>query len=506
MKNANSEAGTDSRITRRRFAGVAAAGAAGAALPSALAGTDTGEAATKPRARKQRKADVVVVGAGLAGLAAADKIMKAGRSVVVLEARERVGGRVKNWSCGGGKQCDCGQLVDARFTRLRELGKELGVGFYPPYLGGNDIQFRNGSRTTTPASGPGRTRDLLDVVAPDATVAFARLNEMAKSVPAEAPWEAPGAAALDAQTVKTWQDENIRSDRGRSIVDLIVWGAASAESGEVSLLHLLGYLARLGEPGDPGDTGRALDFILDSDLVDGGLQQIPIGLAKRLGKRVVLKSAVRRIDQTGRRVTVESDRVRVIAKQAIVAVAPSVSAAIDYSPALPPLRMELAERYPQGTMVTFSAAYERPFWRDAGLTGRVGADIEPVHLCVDNTPPDIEMGILTGFALGVRGRRISRKSEEERRRAALDNFATFFGEQAREPMEFLERYWSIPPWTRGCPGFLPPGVLMEHGPAIGAPAGRIHWANTEHSTTFNTFTEGAVRRGERVAGEVLAAL
>jgi len=501
MQNANADGGSRARITRRRFAGVAAASAAGAALPAV-----TATAASKPRGRAQKRVDVVVVGAGLAGLAAADKVMNGGRSVVVLEARERVGGRAKNWHCGAGKPCDCGQLVDARFTRIRALGKELGVGFYPQYVGGNDLQVRNGQRTSTPASGPGRTRDLLDVVAPDATVAFARLNEIAKSVPAEAPWDAPNAAALDAQTLRTWQDENIVSDRGRSIVDLIVWAATSAESGEVSLLHFLGYLSRLGEPGDPGNTGRVLDFILESDYVDGGLQQIPLALAKRLGRQVVLKAPVRRIDQTGQLVTVEADRVRVVAKHVIVATSPSVSAAIDYLPALPPLRMELTERYPQGTMITFSAAYERPFWREAGFSGRVGADIDPVHLCTDTTPPDVEMGILTGFALGVRGRRASRRPAAERRHAALENLATFFGEEARRPMMFLERYWSIPPWTRGCPGFLPPGALLEHGPAIGAAAGRIHWANTEHSTSFNTFSEGAVRCGERVAGEVLARL
>jgi monoamine oxidase len=210
----------------------------------------------------------------------------------------------------------------------------------------------------------------------------------------------------------------------------------------------------------------------------------------------------------GGRVRAESKRLTVLARQAIVAMPPSVAAQIEFSPALPPLRHELMQRYPQGTMVTFSAVYEKPFWRELGFTGRVGGyGFEPVMLCADTSPQGLPIGILTGFALATAGRRVSRRPEAERRSAALENFVTFFGsEQARNPMMFLERYWSVPRWTRGCPGYLPPGVLTEHGPAINARAGLIHWAGTEYSTRWNTYSEGAVLSGERAADEVLAAL
>ncbi|MDQ3933687.1 MAG: FAD-dependent oxidoreductase, partial [Actinomycetota bacterium] len=434
-------------------------------------------------------------------------VARAGRSVLVLEARERVGGRAKNWACGMGKQCDCGQVVGPRFTRLRELAGELGVELYKPYLDGRDISYASGQRSTSPATGPGRTRDLVDLVAPDSRVAFTRLNEIARTVPRESPWETPNAAELDAQTFETWKDENITSRTGRAFADLLVWTATSSEAGEVSLLHMATYLARAGEEGESGDSGRIFDFLLDGEFVDGGLQLVANRMATELGRRVVLKSAVGRLVQRGRRVRVESRRMTVEARQVIVAMPPSVTDGIEYTPDLPPLRAELAKRYPQGTMVSFSAAYEKPFWRELGFTGRVGGyGFDPVILCLDTTPPGVDFGVLTGFATAAAGRRVGRRPAEERRQAALANLASFFDERALHPMEFLERNWSAPRWTRGCPGFLPPGVITEHGPAINAPFERVRWAGTEHSTTWTTFSEGAVRSGERAAKEALAAL
>ena len=496
----------DGRISRRALIGGAAGAAAGAAV-TAVPGSARRRAPARRTRRPARRADVAVVGGGIAGLVAAREIARAGRSVVVLEARDRVGGRAKNWECGGGKPCDCGQIVGPRFTRLRGLMRELGVDLYPQYTQGNDISYSSGQRTTAPASGPGRTRDLLDVVAPDATLAFTRLNDMARRIPVAEPWQAEGAADLDAQTMETWKEANVASRTGRAFVDLLVWTATSAEPGEVSLLHMLAYLARAGEEGDPGSTGRIFDFVLDGDLVDGGLQLVPLRLAEELRRRVVLRAPVTRIVDRGARVRVESRRGTVLARRAIVAAPPSVAGQIEYAPALPPLRGELVLRYPQGTMVTFSAVYERPFWRDQGLTGRVGAyGTDPVQLCVDSSPPGTAVGVLTGVSLAARARRTPQRSAAERQRAALDNFATFFGEQARRPTMFLERNWSVPQWTRGCPGFLPPGVLTEHGRAIGPPVGRVHWAGAEQSVQWNTFSEGAVRSGERAAREVLDAL
>ncbi|HKP90126.1 MAG TPA: FAD-dependent oxidoreductase, partial [Thermoleophilaceae bacterium] len=475
-----------------------------------------GAAGKAPRGRTMR-ADVVVIGAGPAGLVAATRIAAAGRSVIVLEARRRVGGRVKNWRCGMPPACDCAQLVAPAHTRVRAYAKQTGVRLYKRHSvatgEGNDVLYSNGQRFETPTGGPLNSRAIAPFVA-DAHIPFTLLDSMAATVPAAAPWEADRADEWDATTVETWKRQATFTPAGQFWVDLLVWVLAAATPAEVSLLHMLGYLARLGD-GKHG-TDEVLEFLFHGDLADGGLGQVFERLAARLGKRVVLGAPARRIVQEGGRVRVESDDVTVSARRAIVATAPSLNALIDFRPGLPEDRAQLAQRYPQGSVTTFAAIYERPFWRDDGLTG-VGGGLQPFFTVADNSPPDGSSGRLVLTSQSFDQRRYARLPARERRRIALDNAATYLGERARKPMMVLERNWSgatrkdapwVDPlsarWTRGCPGYLPPGVLRSYGPAIREPFGHVHWANTEHSTSYNTYVEGAVRSAEAVAKRVLA--
>jgi monoamine oxidase len=440
---------------------------------------------------------------------------------VVLEARRRVGGRVKNWHCGMPPACDCGQLISSRHTRVRALAKDLGVSLYPQHAvaarAGNDVLMLDGQRFETPAGGPLNSRALAPIVA-DAGIPFGRLDAMAADVPPEAPWTAPQAAEWDAMTVESWKRQSTLTDSGRFWVDLLMFLVASTDASDISLLHLAGYLARLGDGARPGSTREALDFLFYGDLAEGGLQQIPDRLAARLGRRVVLGAPVRRIVQRNGRARVESDAFSVLARQVIVATAPSLNALIDFEPGLPELRSQLLQRYPQGSVTTFAAIYKRPFWRDRGLTGR-GAGLDPGYGVVDNSPPDGSSGRLVATAIGAKQRRYAALPAKEREHVMLDNLATYFGPEARNPLMTLERNWTgavakdapwvddlQAGWTRGCPGFLPPGVLRTFGPAIRRPLGRVHWASTEHSASWNTYVEGAVRSGERTAEEVLAEL
>jgi monoamine oxidase len=517
--------GTHRRLTRRSFVGGAAAGALGAAVLGGATG-NSGASQTTTRGRQggastTKRADVVVVGAGPAGLVAANNIAGAGRSVLVLEARNRVGGRVKNWHCGMPPACDCGQVIGPAHTRTRALAKDLGINLYQQYAvatgKGNDVLMLDGRRYETPAGGPLNSRTVAPIVA-DAHIPFAELDSMAATVPPESPWEAPHAAEWDAITVESWKQQNSFTDFGRFWIDFLIFLVGAADPSDVSLLHMVGYLSRLGDGKRPGGTNQALDFFFLSDLVEGGLQLLPDALTMQLGSRVTLGAPVRRILQSGSGVLVESDALNVQANRVIVATAPSLNAVIDFEPGLPGLRAQLAQRYPQGSVTTFAAIYRRPFWRDKGLTGRA-AGLDPGYAVLDNSPPDASSGRLVVTSGGIRQRRYAQLPAAERERLMLDDLATYFGEAARSPMMMLERNWTgavtvdAPwvddvqgSWSRGCPGYLPPGVLRSFGPAIREPFGLVHWAGTEHSVSWNTYVEGAVRSAETVAAEVLAEL
>ena len=490
----------DRGLTRRGLIG----GAAGATVAA------TADAATpKP---KPRSADVIVIGAGLAGLAAAHDVVAAGRSAILLEARKRVGGRTLNQPIGGGEVIEIGgQWIGPTQDALAKVATDLGVKTYKTYNDGNNVYYRNGVLLPYSTSTPG-----LGAVPPDPTgaadaeQAIVRLDDMANQVPRDQPWTAPNATEWDGQTVETWKQNNLTTDNGKFLLDVGIEAVFAAEPRDLSLLFLLFYIASAGNESTPGTFERLINTAggaQESRFV-GGSQLVSIRMAKRLGKRVVLGAPARRIEQSRSGVRVFSDSGLVAqGKRVIVAMAPSLAGRIDYRPALPALRDQLTQRVPNGSVIKCEAVYDKPFWRDAGLTGQAVSDASPVRITFDNTPPDGSPGVLLGFIEGAAAREYTRKPASERRAAVLNNFATYFGERALKPTAYYEMNWSTDPWTRGCyTGFMPPGVLLDYGAALRRPVGRIHWAGTETATIWAGYMDGAVRSGQRAAKEALAAL
>jgi monoamine oxidase len=492
---------TSTGLTRRRLIGTAAAGAAMAALP----------AAGRARAAAARSADVVVVGAGLAGLTAARQVVRAGRSAVVLEARNRVGGRVLNHSLAGGKYAELGGMFTGPTQiHIQALAREMGVGTFPTYNTGNNVFWANGRRLEYPSDTPFGTAPPDPVVAGDIAASVSQLDEMSKEVPVATPWTSASAEEWDRQTLDTWLREHTSgSDEFMAVASAATNAIFGCEPRDLSLLYTLFYIAASGNEKNEGTFERnfnTADGAQESRFI-GGAQRIPLRMASRLGQRVVLNAPVRRIQQSATGVTVIADGATVSGKRVIVAVPPALAARIAYKPALPPLRDQLTQHMPQGTLMKFEAVYDRPFWRGRGLTGQAVSENGPVKVTFDTSPRDGRPGILMGFIGGHDARVWQSKPASERRAAALQNLADYFGAEARNPRQVVEFNWSREVWNRGCPvAVLGPGTLIDFGRALRTPVGRIHWAGTETSTYWNGYMDGAVRSGKRAAREALAGL
>jgi monoamine oxidase len=484
---------TDRRLTRRRLVGAGAVGAAGYAIGGPAAGAEAA-----PRARK---VDVIVVGAGLAGLAAGRKLKQAGKSFVVLEARDRVGGRTLNHHLGHGKVVEIGgEWVGPTQDRVLKLIEQLGLRTFKTFVDGDNIYYRGGSLQrysgTIPPADPVALVELANVLA--------KTDSMAKQVPLDAPWNAPSALEWDSQTVETWKLANTIQAETRDLYDLAIASVFAAEPRDLSLLGVLFYTHAAGSFENLINTAGGAQ---DSRVV-GGSQEISIRLAKRLGRSVVLGAPVYEIEHGGGRVEVSTRHGRFVAKRAIIAMAPALASRIRYSPALPALRDQLTQHVPMGTVIKCMAVYDRPFWRDDGLSGMATSDTGPVKLTFDNSPPDGKPGVLLGFIEGQEGRDLLAASKARRKAEVLASFERYFGKRARtDARQYIDKSWAADPWTRGCyVGYFPPGVLVGYRDAVWKPVDRVHWAGTETATLWNGYMDGAIQSGYRAAKEVLARL
>jgi monoamine oxidase len=444
--------------------------------------------------------EVAVVGAGMAGLSAALELERAGRSFVVLEARDRAGGRLESQQIGDDVWIDVGgQWVGPTQDRLYQLARAHGADTFPTWTAGENV-IELGGRL-------GRYTGTIPKLRPHAMAdvgqAMARLDRMAKKVPTDAPWNAPKAKQWDSQTVWSWMRHNMATPTGREMMEIAVKAVWAAVPADVSLLHLLFYIASAGN----------FDLLLDTE---GGAQQdrfvqgagtLAGRVADSLGDRVMLSAPVRRIEWSANGVRLTADGLDVRAERAIVAIPPTLAGRLWYDPPLPGYRDQLTQRVPMGAVIKCFAIYDEPFWRSEGLSGSTVSGTGPLSLTIDNSPPSGSPGILVGFLEGDHARSFGRASATERREAVLANLTRLLGPRAGRPEHFIEKSWAEEEWSRGCyEGYTPPGVLTAFGPALREPIGPIHWAGTETATKWNGYIDGALQSGERAAREVLEQL
>jgi monoamine oxidase len=487
---------SQTRLTRRRLLGTAAFGAAASALPE-----------TTAYGASRVKVDVAIVGAGLAGLTAARNLVKSGHSVIVLEARDRVGGRVLNYLLPDGQALEAGgEFVGPTQDRIVALAKSFGIGTYKVYNAGENVLLANGNRSTYPAV-PGLPNPPEDPqVYKDTLALLAPLDALGRQAGVSAPWKAK---TLDKQTVAQWARTHAKSPLTGEILNAANQAIYGKDNSQLSLLFNAFYSAAAGDAKHPGQWARLITAGggAQDSRIKGGSQVVPLAMAKALGPRVRLNAPVHSIKQGRAGVTVSAAGVTVHAKRVVVAVPPAVAREIHFSPALPAAKQKVLARFTGGDMIKAQLIYPTPWWRAKGLSGQIVVTAGPIGVTYDNTPESGAPGVILGFIGGSAAKRFRTLDPAARKQACIDELAATLGEEARTDADYFDMDWLAEPWTRGCPtGSMPPGVMSRYGHQLRPALGRIHWAGTETADFWTGYMDGAVRSGERAAKEVGALL
>jgi len=451
--------------------------------------------------------DVVVVGAGLSGLAAARDLQRRGFSVRVFEAMDRVGGRVASATVDGAHVDLGGTFVGPGQDRIIALADEAGVSRYATYeAGDNLILWRKAAkryRGLTPPIGLAALLDLARIRS-----AFERLS---RRIPVGRPWDAPDAAGLDAQTLGSWLVAHHASRATYDLMAVVCKTSWGCEPSEVSLLYVLHYVAQAGGLDPMLDTR---DGAIEQHFVEGS-HEIAVRVADELGDGVVrLGRPVLRVDWSdddqagaGSVVTVHTDDGVTVARRVVIAVPPAMRRRIRFVPELPATHRQMAQRWSPGVLSKAYVVYDTPFWREEGLSGMSISDEGPTFVTFDASPPDASRGVLLGFIGGDYAREWDGVDAAERRIRTVSALADLFGPRALEPSGYVDQRWGEEDWLGGGPTAAPgPGAVATLHAALVEPVGPLHWAGTETARRWAGHMDGAVSAGERAAHEVAIAL
>ncbi|XP_042313678.1 LOW QUALITY PROTEIN: amine oxidase [flavin-containing] A-like [Sceloporus undulatus] len=449
--------------------------------------------------------DVVVVGAGISGMSAAKLLSESGLRTVVLEARDRVGGRTHTVRSKQVKYVDVGgAYIGPTQNRILRLAKELGIETYKVNVVEPAILHTNGKSYPLYGFFPSTWNPFTYL---DFNNFWRTMDELGKEIPADAPWDAPHAGELDKMTMEEFINKHCWTKAAKDFATLFVNVNITSETHEVSALWFLWYVKLCGGTVrifSVTNGGQERKFV-------GGSGQITEKIMERLKDDVKLERPVIHIDQSGDSVMVETLNHEIYkGKYVISAIPPVLTTKIHFNPPLPTKRNQLIQRVPMGSVIKCMMYYKEAFWNRMGFCGAmIIVDEEaPISVTLDDTKPDGSVPAIMGFILARKAFRLAELSKEERKKKICELYAKVLGsEEALHPVHYEEKNWSEEQYSGGCyTAYFPPGIMSQYGRIIRQPAGRIYFAGTETATQWSGYMEGAVQAGERAAREVLCSM
>ena len=441
--------------------------------------------------------DTIIIGAGLSGLSAAQTLINSGQTVAVLEARERVGGRLLTKDVEGGSFDLGAQWIGPTQKRINTLCQELGIQTFKTFHRGRTLLELDGKTRSYKSSIP----RLSPLALIELQRTIMRIEHWVKKVPSDDALGQPKSKEWDNLTVGEWARRQVWNKDARHLLNAAIRVIFGVDDNELPVLHMLRYANAAGGLMQLCEIENAAQ----ETRLAGGTQQLAQGLANRMTDSIFLNSPATLVRQFDNEVRVGSGEQEFSAGKLIIAIPPALCARINFQPGLTTARRQLIQRFPMGATIKCHALYKETFWRKAGWSGEVVADGNPITVVFDNTSHNGQAALLA-FIVGEPARQWSRRPEAERRTKVLDCLARWFGEEAKKPIDFVEKDWATEEWTGGCPIGVPTlGTLSSYGTALKEPEGNIHWAGTETATEWMGFMEGAIQAGERAAQEVLAA-
>ncbi len=323
---------------------------------------------------------------------------------------------------------------------------------------------------------------------------------MVAEIDPDRPWAHPKAAEWDSISWEAWL--RAKTDDDEAVRNLAFPTGSAMLTKPVHAFSLLQSLLMAASAGSYSHLVDA-DFILDKRVV-GGLQQVPLLLAERLGDDVFLGQPVRTLEWSEAGVTVTTDGLTVHARYAILAHAPILYSRIQFVPPLPRRQHQMHQHLSMGFVIKVHAVYDRPFWREQGLSGTAFSPYELSHEAYDNTNHGDERGTLVGFVSDRHADDVFTLTAEERKERILESLSHYYGPEAKNPVVYYESDWGSEEWTRGAyAASFDLGGLHRYGADLRSAVGPIHFACSDMAGAGYQHVDGAIRMGRFVAANII---